>query len=1193
MRLNRLFLVCVCLCAGTLTARTSSTPFGRLSPANGAVGTSTSLLLSWQYGDGDHQYCLDTVDNGLCDTQWISIPVGSPLTSAVVSGLMPETTYYWHVRVAGNVYADGDPARFWSFTTGRSRHAVSQLGGLTDYPSHEALSINASGAVVGSGFGGSASGGPASLAERFDPAASIYQMLVPPYDSATKALSINDSELISGYGTRGSNTAVYAGGGNWLPQLPGGVNQLGGYVNNAGEVVGTTYFDASNATLGHATLWFPDGGGYSALDLGLYNGYATEARGSAPNRSGSDRLIVGRYREPAPNASFGNALQWKDGAWTALTSWCFSVANAVSDSGVIVGQACGRAALWENSQVRLLGLECKVASGSLAGEARAISVTPGGRVLIVGTCGNQPAVCYSDGSDSYICELLELPAGDTQGNAFDVNASGQIVGSTNGAGPTHAVTWTFSEPSPVLTITKTGTGTGSVTSVPAGINCGATCSALFTLGQEVTLIATPVSGSVFTGFGGDIDCHDGHVTMFAARTCTAVFTLGAGGGPISPLYLLRQFDDSQMISVLQGSTVTNSWLTYAATHTAFGKSEIGFAVTDVIKVFSHFPFYLASYSLTGDLLGVGSYTAQYNSEEAALDGASDGKDNYVVTLFDRVRRLDANWMGMNSTLFGTSSRGFGIAHDPSTNTLWLSMGNDVGEIRQYSMAGALLSSFQVAGAATIGALALDPIDSTLWLSHYGSPALQQYSKQGVLLSTVSYPNLQGWYVTAAEFARPPVAPGAFYKVGPTNFATGKALRPVLSWNSSAGATSYEYCIDSTGDDQCDEWINVGTTTSVAPENLLHATTYFWQVRANHAGGPIYADGEVSRFWKFTTAVRSKPSFDLNADGNGDALLYNPSSGNWQRQVSQPNGVFASSNGSFGPGWTVVPATFDDDASSDVFLFNATTGAWAKMLGSGGNFVIESSGSWWNGWQRHVMDLDGDGISDVFLYDPVTGVWFKCISTPTGFTYYQGGWNPDWEIYPMTLNADGMGDMFLFSRTSGRWFWVLGAAGGGFTYPVTDGWFNGWNIYPGHFDSDNLSDLLLHHPATGTWFVAMNNGGGFTYTSGGWSLGWTPYVADLDNDQDDDLFLHDPATGNWFEMLSTGAGSFTNAGGGTWSLGWNLYFTDLNADGRADIILHDPATGVWYQARNFVTGTFTYSTGTWSPGWTVIVRNPSQ
>ena len=103
---------------------------------------------------------------------------------------------------------------------------------------------------------------------------------------------------------------------------------------------------------------------------------------------------------------------------------------------------------------------------------------------------------------------------------------------------------------------------------------------------------------------------------------------------------------------------------------------------------------------------------------------------------------------------------------------------------------------------------------------------------------------------------------------------------------------------------------------------------------------------------------------------------------------------------------------------------------------------------------------------------------------------------------MTLNADAMGDLFLINRTTGRWFWVLGAAGGGFTYPVTEVWYPLWQMYVGDFTGDGLSDLLLHDPATGVYFVAKNNGTAFTYSSGGWSLGWTPYVADLDADGDE-------------------------------------------------------------------------------------------
>jgi hypothetical protein len=106
-----------------------------------------------------------------------------------------------------------------------------------------------------------------------------------------------------------------------------------------------------------------------------------------------------------------------------------------------------------------------------------------------------------------------VPAGAT---------SGPISVATPGGSVTSATNFTVKM---MLTVTKTGLLGGVVTSSPPGINCGATCSAAYDSGAVVTLTATPVLLSIFTGWSG-CDSVSGTtctVTMSRARSVTANF----------------------------------------------------------------------------------------------------------------------------------------------------------------------------------------------------------------------------------------------------------------------------------------------------------------------------------------------------------------------------------------------------------------------------------------------------------------------------------------------------------------------------------------------------------------------------------------------------------------------------------------------------------------------------------------------
>jgi hypothetical protein len=87
------------------------------------------------------------------------------------------------------------------------------------------------------------------------------------------------------------------------------------------------------------------------------------------------------------------------------------------------------------------------------------------------------------------------------------------------------VTASFMSLTQTLTVTTTGSGTGSVASDPAGIDCGATCSAEYSYGTAVTLTATPDTESGFIGWsgGGCSGTGDCVVTMDGPKDVTAAF----------------------------------------------------------------------------------------------------------------------------------------------------------------------------------------------------------------------------------------------------------------------------------------------------------------------------------------------------------------------------------------------------------------------------------------------------------------------------------------------------------------------------------------------------------------------------------------------------------------------------------------------------------------------------------------------
>jgi hypothetical protein len=112
------------------------------------------------------------------------------------------------------------------------------------------------------------------------------------------------------------------------------------------------------------------------------------------------------------------------------------------------------------------------------------------------------------------------------GVATGVGAGTATITATDASGTSASTTLTVVGEAN-LTVFRTGAGTGTVTSSPAGINCGADCSEVYVSGTVVTLTATAASDSTFAGWSG-CDTVSGAtctVTVSSGRTATAAFDL--------------------------------------------------------------------------------------------------------------------------------------------------------------------------------------------------------------------------------------------------------------------------------------------------------------------------------------------------------------------------------------------------------------------------------------------------------------------------------------------------------------------------------------------------------------------------------------------------------------------------------------------------------------------------------------------
>ena len=165
----------------------------------------------------------------------------------------------------------------------------------------------------------------------------------------------------------------------------------------------------------------------------------------------------------------------------------------------------------------------------VGGGAGTVTSAPAGIVCSAGSSGCSAS--FDSGA------MVTLTPGALPGSAFGgwSDLSKQCLGTapcTLSVFDSKTITASFvSTSGPRLGLTVTRQGAGTVTSDPAGIDCGDICSAQFARDSFVTMTARPATGQVFTGWGGGA-CSGTDpcvVPMNAASAVNAVFETASSG----------------------------------------------------------------------------------------------------------------------------------------------------------------------------------------------------------------------------------------------------------------------------------------------------------------------------------------------------------------------------------------------------------------------------------------------------------------------------------------------------------------------------------------------------------------------------------------------------------------------------------------------------------------------------------------
>jgi hypothetical protein len=315
----------------------------------------------------------------------------------------------------------------------------------------------------------------------------------------------------------------------------------------------------------------------------------------------------------------------------------------------------------------------------------------------------------------------------------------------------------------------------------------------------------------------------------------------------------------------------------------------------------------------------------------------------------------------------------------------------------------------------------------------------------------------------------PLPPGAFETTAPVDGTTTQETPQRLRWGTSSFATSYEYCIDTSDDDICNNsWISIGASTSKTI--YMSPNTYYWQVRAINATSTTYANGSSSA-WRSFIVIRPPQYFSKISPVDGGTNQTANITLSWE--YSQ----FVSS-------YEICIDVSDDDICNSSWISTGTSTSKTINVGSntyywqvrainayGTTWANYNSNSWWSFVVVQPPDLfNKTNPSDGATFESTTGnLSWEASNLATSYEYCID--DVDDDICNSTWISNGTRtNKAVIGLSPGIHFWQVRAVNGmGTTYANGNRDTNTWWSFtvvpmPGNFNKSSPIDGATNQPS---------------------------------------------------------------------------------------------------------------------------------